>query len=264
MLDHIAVRKIRMLQQQKPPAPSSQYLSRIGRLKNVGQHMEKIIIVGSAGQARVAIDIVERAQRYQIVGLLDRFRAVGARTMGYDVLGAETDIERLRQLHQLDGMLVAIGDNFVRAEVSARLCDLAPTLPFVAALHPAAQIGRNVVIGAGTLVMAGACINPGCTVGVGCVVNTLSSLDHDSVMGDYATLAPRAATGGNCTIGSGAFVGMGALLLQRVQIGAHALIGAGAVVLRSVPEHAVAHGNPARVRRYRRPDEPYLHARAEP
>ncbi|MFE6894776.1 DapH/DapD/GlmU-related protein [Streptomyces sp. NPDC057694] len=47
---------------------------------------------------------------------------------------------------------------------------------------------------------------------------------------------------------TGAKVGTGSTILGGVTIGAHALIGAGSVVTRTIPAHATAYGNPARVR----------------
>lgn len=49
------------------------------------------------------------------------------------------------------------------------------------------------------------------------------------------------------SIGDGAWIGIGAIILKGVRIGAHARIGAGAVVARDVPAGASAEGNPARV-----------------
>lgn len=51
------------------------------------------------------------------------------------------------------------------------------------------------------------------------------------------------------SIGDGAWIGIGAIILKGVQIGAGARIEAGAVVARSVPPGAIAEGNPARIRR---------------
>lgn len=49
------------------------------------------------------------------------------------------------------------------------------------------------------------------------------------------------------TIGSGAWIGGGSIVLPGVSIGAEAVIGAGSVVTRSVPPGVVAAGNPCRV-----------------
>ncbi len=49
------------------------------------------------------------------------------------------------------------------------------------------------------------------------------------------------------TIGDGAWIGAGAIILDGVTVGAGAVIGAGAVVTKSIPPHCVAVGTPAHV-----------------
>lgn len=217
-----------------------------------------IVIIGSSGHAKVVIDVVERQGEHHIVGLIDAFRTHGEETMGYHVLGAEADLPVLAELHALGGVLVAIGDNHVRARVTAGVAALCPDLRFITAVHPQASVARGVLIGAGSVLMAGAVVNPGCEMGPGCIVNTRASLDHDSVMDAFSSLAPAAATGGNCHVGSCSALGMGGLLLQRLRIGAHSVVGAGAVVTRSVPDMCVSYGAPARVIRNRVAGDKYL------
>lgn len=217
-----------------------------------------IVIVGSSGHAKVVIDVVEREGLHTIVGLIDAFRAVGEETLAYRVLGAEADLPALAEQHALGGVLVAIGDNHVRARVTAVVAALCPQLQFVTAVHPQASIGKAVRLGAGSVVMAGAVINPQCEVGQGCIVNTRASLDHDSVMAAFSSLAPAAATGGNASLGSCSALGMGALLLQRMRVGEHSVVGAGAVVTRPVGDLCVSYGAPARTIRSRVIGEKYL------
>jgi len=52
------------------------------------------------------------------------------------------------------------------------------------------------------------------------------------------------------TVGPGAVIGAGAVILPGVTIGENAMVGAGAVVVGNVPARAVVVGNPARVMRY--------------
>lgn len=223
--------------------------------------MDNIIIVGSSGHAKAVIDIVEQQGRYCIAGLLDPFRQIGEQTLGCSILGQEADLPELIVSFCLKGILVAIGDNFVRAQVAARIMQLCPDLPFVNAIHPHVSVGKDVSVGAGTVVMAGAVVGPCCSIGQLAILNTLSSLDHDSVMEDFSSLAPRAATGGRCTVGSYAAVGMGAVVIQDIHIGQHTIIGAGSTVLNSVNAFRVAYGTPAREIRERKPGDSYLKAR---
>jgi len=220
--------------------------------------MEDIVLAGSSGHAKVIIDIVEKEGIYTIAGLIDASRAVGENTLGYKILGAEIDLVRITTEYDLKGVIVAIGDNNVRSCVASKIRDICPNLPFISAIHPSAIIGKGSVIGAGTVVMAGAVVNPCCRVGRFCIVNTKASLDHDSVMEDFSSLAPGVITGGNCRIGSYAAVSIGAVLRHGITIGEHSVVGSAATVLRDVDAFSVAYGTPAKKVRDRQRGDKYL------
>ncbi|MFL9868435.1 acetyltransferase [Paraburkholderia fungorum] len=224
--------------------------------------MQNIVLVGSSGHAKVIIDIVEKQGSYRIAGLIDAFRAVGETTLGYPVLGGEADLARLAIEHDLQGVIVAIGDNCVRAKVAAlvaaHVADTCPQLAFVSVVHPSACVGKGTRIGTGTVIMAGAVINADCRVGRFCIVNTKASLDHDCIMEDFSSLAPGVTTGGNCRIGSHAAVSIGAVLRHGITIGEHSVVGAGSIVLKPVDAFSVAYGSPAKKVRARQPGDKYL------
>jgi acetyltransferase-like isoleucine patch superfamily enzyme len=106
--------------------------------------------------------------------------------------------------------------------------------------------------------MAQSHVGAGCVLEEGALLNTQSNLDHDSLLGAFASLAPGAITGGRARIGAGSFIGLGSRLIQEVQVGCNTVVGAGSLVLADLPEGVLAYGTPARVVRSRQPDEPYL------
>jgi len=220
--------------------------------------MDNIVIIGSSGHAKVIIDIVQQQGKYNIVGLLDRFRDVGEKTLGYPVLGKEEDLPELKKAHGLKGAIVAIGDNFVRSKVATRIKEIVPDLPFVSAIHPKASIAIDVSIGEGTVVMTGVSINTCSSVGRFCILNTNSSLDHDSILEDFASLAPGATTGGNCRVGQYSAVSIGAVLIHGIHVGEHTVIGAASLVMKSIGSFVVAYGTPARAIRNRERGDKYL------
>lgn len=220
--------------------------------------MENIIILGAGGHAKVIIDIIEQIQTLNISGIIDPHLAKGKTFMGYPALGKDADLPQLISKYQISGAIVAIGDNSSRQKVVETARQLCPNLKFVTAIHPTATLAADVILGEGTVVMAGCVINPGVRVGSFCIVNTLSSVDHDCKLADYASLGPRATLGGECTLGESSMIGLGALLFHGVSVGAHTVIGGGSLVNKDVGSSVVAYGQPARIIRRRQPDERYL------
>ena len=154
--------------------------------------------------------------------------------------------------------IVAIGDNWTRARVVARIRELQPDFQFVTAIHPDVCVARDVSIGEGTVVMAGAVVNTGTRIGAFCILNTRCSVDHECTLGEFSSVAPGVVTGGCVAIGPFSAVGIGATLIHEVRIGEHTVVGAGATVVNDVPDHVVVYGTPARFVRSREAGEPYL------
>ncbi|WP_373486749.1 acetyltransferase [Blastomonas sp.] len=81
--------------------------------------------------------------------------------------------------------------------------------------------------------------------------NLYSYVEHDCVIGDFVTFAPKVMCNGNVHIGDHAYIGTGAIIRQGTPdrplvIGAGAIVGMGAVVTKDVPPGATVVGNPAR------------------
>jgi len=100
-------------------------------------------------------------------------------------------------------------------------------------IHPAARIGKGILLDHATGVVIGE------TAVVG---NSVSILHH-------VTLGGTGKVGGDRhpKIGDGVLIGAGATILGNVRIGEGAKIGAGSVVLIDVPPRTTAVGNPARL-----------------
>lgn len=104
---------------------------------------------------------------------------------------------------------------------------------FAVDIHPAARIGRGVLIDHGTSVV----------IGETAVVENDVSMLHEVTLG---------GTGKECgdrhpKVREGVLIGAGAKILGNVEIGAGAKIGAGSVVLEAVPPHCTVAGVPARI-----------------
>ena len=220
--------------------------------------MGRVLIVGSSGHARVIVDIIERAGLHEIVGLLDDSKSKGAIEIGYPILGGVGDLPDLVRLHNPQGYFIAVGDNWNRGLIAARVESLAPELSAVTAIHPGAEIARSAAVREGTAVMAGAIINSGASVGRFCIVNTRASLDHDCRLEDFSSVGPGATLAGNARVGAYSAVCLQACAAEKTSIGSHTVVGAGSVVLDDLPDEVLAYGTPARVIRSRSKTDTYL------
>ncbi|CAO2194537.1 unnamed protein product [Urochloa humidicola] len=104
---------------------------------------------------------------------------------------------------------------------------------FAVDIHPAAVIGRGVLLDHATGVVIGE------TAVVG---DNVSILHHVTLGGTGKAVGDR-----HPKIGDGVLIGAGATILGNVRIGAGAKVGAGSVVLIDVPPRSTAVGNPARL-----------------
>lgn len=220
--------------------------------------MERLVIAGAAGHARVVSDAAQASGRYELVGYLDRESGVTDPRMDAPVIGSDHQLSDLIIRYRIDAVVVAIGDNHLRCRVAALIGQLCPELRFGTVIHPQASLARDVEVGEGTVIMSGVVVNSGSRIGRHCLLNTQSSLDHDGVMEDGASLAPGSTLGGNCHLESLVAIGLGANLIHGIRIGQHTVIGAGSTVLRPITSRVVAYGTPARVIRSRVEGESYL------
>jgi sugar O-acyltransferase (sialic acid O-acetyltransferase NeuD family) len=212
---------------------------------------QRIFIFGASGHAKVVLDIVERQRSGVVVEVFDdNPEKAGQMLLGYRVAGGRNEL--LKRGAKAGLVIVAIGGNPARRSVAKWLGSQG--FAFASAVHPAAQVAREVRIATGSVVMAGTAINPDTDIGMHCIVNTGASVDHDCTLGDGVHVAPGARLCGGVSVGEGAFIGAGAVVVPGRRIGGDAIIAAGAVVLKDVPERAVVAGNPAKPLNEHEPD----------
>ncbi len=162
----------------------------------------------------------------------------------WPVVGDSTVL--LSQASELDGVIVAIGDNVVRLRWFSELMLHGAVL--VSIVHPTAVISPFASIGDACTIAAQAVIGPFATVGHAAIVNTGATVDHHCRLANGVHVSPGAHLGGNVTVGEASWIGIGAAVRQLITIGSHAVVGAGAAVVADVPDGHVSVGVPARPR----------------
>lgn len=217
----------------------------------------KLIIIGAGGHAGSVIDACEKQGVYTIHGLVDDTKVAESRVHGYKVLGG---IPYLFNMTSFDRdrfhYFIAIGDNYSRFKIFMRLHEL--KLKYATIIHPTATIGRFVYINPGVCCMAGVTINTGSKIEKQVILNTHCSIDHDTLVEDFASIGPGAITGGNVIIGHGSAICIGAVLINNITVGNNTVIGAGSVVTSDQPDNIVAYGVPCKQVRKHENGDRYL------
>ncbi len=204
----------------------------------------KIGIVGAGGHGRVVLDLILENTGMEAAGFFDQ-RTGGEGPYGWPILGDESSLVENWPVFQLDGVIVAIGDNRARRRIFEKL--LAAGIPLVSLIYHRAQVSRFARIGAGTVICAGAVVGPGAVIGDNCIINTGASVDHDCRVQDHAHLCPGAVLAGTVTVGEEAMLGTGTVVIPGITIGKRTITGAGSVIIRDLPDNLVVAGVPARL-----------------
>lgn len=210
--------------------------------------MEDLVIVGAGGFGRETIDVV---------------RAINAASPTWRLLGAIDDSPSPNNLRRLSGLgvphlgglsstpkgaavAVAIGSTRARRAIVSSLAENKPSYPTL--IHPTAVIGSDFRHGEGLIVLGGVSIGTNVTMETHVHLNGHAVIGHDVHCLDFVSVNPNVTVSGECTIGAGSLLGVGATVLQQLHVGSDVTVGAAACVTRDVPDSCTVVGVPARPR----------------
>jgi len=143
-------------------------------------------------------------------------------------------------------LALAIGDNNDRQATWRMFQDRVSESQLPPIVHSSAIVSPHARLEPGCVVLAGAYVGPGSCIGLGAIVNTGAIVEHETHVGEFASLAPGAICGGGATIGTRAFLGMNSSVAPKTVVGSGAVVGANSFVKDSLPDGTFAFGSPAK------------------
>jgi sugar O-acyltransferase (sialic acid O-acetyltransferase NeuD family) len=139
---------------------------------------------------------------------------------------------------------VAIGDPLVRYNIIQSLPKETKYFTFI---DPTVQIhDDNVQVGEGSIICAGTIITTNVKLGKHTHLNLLTTIGHDTQIGDYFTTAPGSKISGNCTIGDCVYVGTNSSIKEKIIVCSGVTIGSNATVVKHIVESGTYVGVPTK------------------
>lgn len=204
--------------------------------------MKKLAIFGASGHGKVVADIA-LAAGWDIIDFYDDAWPNRLKNAHWPIVG---NYQTLLQNHkQYQSSIVAIGDNAIRLKIAERLNR--HNLTFATLIHPSAVISPYSTVAAGTVIMAGVVINIDTHIGGHCIINTGATIDHDCRIDHGVHLSPGVHLAGNVHVMQGAWIGIGAGIIQQKCVGKGATVAAGATVIHTIADDVTVAGTPATI-----------------
>ena len=207
--------------------------------------MDKLVIIGAGGFAKLVVDIVESSYKNtkKIIGFLDEDnKLVGKSIHQYPILG---NLDWIKENDISDTMFVcAISDT--KAKKRILNIPYIKSLNFDTIIHASATISPHAKISKDVIINAGAIIASDVTIYEHSFVNFDCTIGHDVVISEYVSVMPSVNIAGNALIHQGAYLGINATILQNTKIGSFSTVGASALVTKDVEDDTTVIGVPAK------------------
>lgn len=205
---------------------------------------KKLLLIGGGGHCHSVIDSVIGTNKYDEIGIIDK---VDSSCLGVSVIGTDNDLPVLIKDGWTFAMITvgSVGNTKTRRRLYEMIKGLGYLSPSI--IDPTAVIAKGTVIKAGSYIGKRAVINTGSVIDECCIINTGSIVEHDCKIGAFAHISSGVILCGQVKVGADSHIGAGTTVRQQITIGDSVLIGAGSVVVKDIPGHGKAYGNPCRV-----------------
>ena len=217
-----------------------------------------IALFGGGNHISYCLDIIQKEDKYNVVGVIDSILPIGQWIYGYRVIGRQEDVKQLGEKYNFSSGLITVGDNWIRHKIYQDIKKSDPKFIFVNAIHPSVIKGYNVYLGQGVIAMAGVILNPHAYVDDFAFFATGAQIEHHCKIDKFASVSAGSVLGGHVHIKEFAAVTLGVTVVDRVTIGRNSVVGSGSLVTKDVDDNVLVYGSPAKLIRPRQEGERFL------
>jgi acetyltransferase EpsM len=205
--------------------------------------MEPMIVVGTGGLARQAIDLLE--------GLGCTLHFYNDERPELDFFGHPI-VNRLDSNRYASG-LICLSDPVTKRKFAQLFASHA--IPARKLIAPTCGVSRYAEVGVGSMLLGNVIVEADAEIGEHCLVNCFALVAHESVIEDHSGIGPHVCLLGGCRIGKRTLIGANATVLPGVHVGDDIVIGANAVVPKNLTVPGIYTGSPAQLARSFSPAE---------
>ena len=205
---------------------------------------KKLLILGSKGSAKKALEILMKQNDWDEIALLDNFPDADS-VYGCPIIGKCDDVEQYRP--DYTHAFACMAGCATRQRFLQKIAAAGYEIPNI--IHPLAYVSSSATLGRGVFVNAFAAIQSECNIGDSCLINTGAVVEHDNVLDECVNCSPNATTTGGVKVGACSFLGAGCVVINNIKIGENVMVAAGAVVISDLPDNVMAAGCPAIVKK---------------
>lgn len=202
--------------------------------------MIDVHIIGSGGLAKEMVSYIcdETNPRYNVVGVWGDEPFNNPAYMKY-YRGTIDDA-----LEQLSGEPAFLGIASPRGK-RAVVEKLGAAVSWISYVHPGSVVSSMAKIGKGVVITPWVIVTSDAEISDYVFMNSGAVVGHDSFVGEYSTMFPNTEVCGDCTVGKGVVIGIGAYLVPGVSLPDNTKVRAGSIVWKSPERVGTLSGNPA-------------------
>jgi len=198
---------------------------------------------GSGREVKIIIDAINKVTpTYYLVGFFDDGKPKGTFINSLPVLGG---ILELHEINQPLALVISVADPKTRKKIVQGIHS--PYITFPNIIHPSVDLsGDFVTLGQGNIMSQGCILTCNIKIHDFLILNLNSTISHDSEIESFCSIMSAVSISGDVKLNQGVYIGVGARIINQIEIGEFAVIGSGAVVTKTIPPLVTAVGIPAK------------------
>ena len=209
--------------------------------------MRKVIILGNGGHSLCVQEaLLANGYKTEELGLVDPEE--GDSPLGIRRIGGDDDLPGLACAGWKQAVVGvgSVNNTRLRHRLAEKIAEAG--IELISIIDPEAKISRFSNVMSGAYIAKGSLVQPGCTIREMAIINTGAVVEHNCIIGPYSHISSGAVLLGNVSVEADTLIGASSVVRQGVKIGSRCIIGAGSVVVKDLPDHVIAYGNPCRIR----------------